>query len=178
DSKYNSAFVYKLMSDDEDEFDENGKKMQHYISHPPLYHSAELIDLFETVDKAVDPKHSSCYYRHIKGPALDEPPRVSTKVQNRAIQWMVDEKWLTEEKNQQYDNENQIVISGKAWGDEEDPEEIIAKQKRVKEQKKSILEEKKCKLMEHAESIDNAKKVKGKSGRKQKGKENRAGKTS
>ena len=91
---------------------------------------------------------------------------------------MVDEKWLAEEKNQQYDDENWIVISGKAWGNEEDPEEIIAKQKKVKEQKKSISEEKKHKLMEHAERIDSVKKAKGKSRKKQKGKENRAGRTS
>jgi hypothetical protein len=30
------------MSDDEDEFDENGKKTQRYISHAPLYRSAEV----------------------------------------------------------------------------------------------------------------------------------------
>lgn len=37
DKKYDNLFVAPLMSDDEDQLDENNKKMASYISRAPLY---------------------------------------------------------------------------------------------------------------------------------------------
>ena len=42
DSKYDSAFVDSLMSDDEDELDENKAFTGRYVSYPPAYRSAKV----------------------------------------------------------------------------------------------------------------------------------------
>jgi hypothetical protein len=43
DAKYNPAFVARLMSDDEDEVDEDGTRTARFVSHPPLYRSKEVL---------------------------------------------------------------------------------------------------------------------------------------
>lgn len=57
--------------------------------------------------------------------------------------WMVDDNWLAEEKNQKYDgDESRIVISGVAWGDDQDPADIVAKKHAIKEHKRKVKEQK------------------------------------
>ncbi|KAG6894905.1 hypothetical protein C0992_004025 [Termitomyces sp. T32_za158] len=146
-SKYDSAFVVSLMSDDEDEYDENGKPTNRFISRAPLYRSQEMIDLLAAVDTVrIDiPKR---YTIRVRGEPVDIPPKKSAKVEFRARRWMVDEAWLAQEKNQQWDKESCIIESGKAWGDEEDPETIAARREEVKLTKKAIATEKKRKMLE------------------------------
>jgi hypothetical protein len=42
DKKYDTAFVAKLMSDDEDELNDDGVKTGRYVSHAPVYRSTEV----------------------------------------------------------------------------------------------------------------------------------------
>jgi hypothetical protein len=46
---------------------------------------------------------------------------------------MVDPTWL--EKNKNYDVPSRIVDNGKAWGDMEDPEDILEKKQQIKQEK-------------------------------------------
>jgi hypothetical protein len=41
DPKYDTAFVARLMSDDEDEVEEDGTKTGRFVLQPPLYRSKE-----------------------------------------------------------------------------------------------------------------------------------------
>ncbi|KAF9461161.1 hypothetical protein BDZ94DRAFT_1264430 [Collybia nuda] len=142
DTKYDAAFTKKLMSDDEDEFDANGIKTANFVSHAPAYRSKELKELFAAVDAVLDPDASARYTCRVIGPVRDEPPR--------AWRWMIDPDWLAKEDNQKYDVESRIVDSGKAWGDNEDPEVLLAKREKLKAEKKTIMEGKKRKMMEAA----------------------------
>lgn len=42
DPKYNHAFAVKVMSDDEDQIGNDGKKTGFFVSHAPLYRSQEV----------------------------------------------------------------------------------------------------------------------------------------
>ncbi|GBE85835.1 hypothetical protein SCP_0803570 [Sparassis crispa] len=159
--KYDTAFVETLMSADEDVFDVNGAFAGSYKSIAPAYRSAELIELFNAVDAAKDHKPSSRYIPRIKvAETVDVPPRVSHKMENRARRWMIDPEWLTQ--NQVYDVESRIVNSGKAWGDEEDPEVLVEKQKRVREEKAEMNQTKKLRLTKDVEGRAKKDKKKGK----------------
>ncbi|KAL6308962.1 hypothetical protein BKA93DRAFT_746334 [Sparassis latifolia] len=152
DPKYDAAFTDSLMSDDEDELNEKGEFTGHYISKAPTYRSQVLIDLFREIDAARDPTPSSKYIPRIKAvETIDEPPKVSKLLKNKARQWMIDPHWLAVETNQQYDVESRIVNSGRAWGDDEDPEETLEKQKRMREEKAVIVKNKKARLAENAQ---------------------------
>jgi hypothetical protein len=78
---------------------------------------------------------------------------------------MVDEAWLMDEANAQYDVETRIVESGKLWGEDEDPEELAAKREKLKTAKKVLAETKKRKKLEDAVKRGTSKKA-----RKTKGK--------
>ncbi|KAK0229711.1 hypothetical protein EDD85DRAFT_972057 [Armillaria nabsnona] len=51
---------------------------------------------------------------------------------------MVDPAWLVKEENIKYDVPSRIAESGKLWGDEEDPEDLEVKAKKVKQEKQDI----------------------------------------
>lgn len=55
---------------------------------------------------------------------------------------MVSLEWLNREENKDFDRPSRIAESGKAWGDEKDPEEIEATHKRVKEEKEDLKRKK------------------------------------
>ncbi|KAG6858453.1 hypothetical protein C0991_002700, partial [Blastosporella zonata] len=61
---------------------------------------------------------------------------------------MVDPEWLARPENEKYDTETRIIESGKAWGDEHDPEDLAKKREVVKSMKKEIAEGKKRKIVE------------------------------
>lgn len=99
-----------------------------------------MIDLFAAVDATDDPEATSKYVARTKGPPRDDPPKISNKISNKVRRWMVDEEWLEKEENLKYDTERRIIDSGKAWGDDEDPETLIAMREKVKVEKKAIQE--------------------------------------
>lgn len=102
------------------------------------------------MDAAPDPDGSARYTRRVIGPICDEPPKVGKKIELKARRWMIDPDWLAKEENQKYDVEARIVDNGKAWGDDEDPEVLLAKRERLKADKKVIADGKKRKTMEAA----------------------------
>ncbi|GBE80041.1 hypothetical protein SCP_0212430 [Sparassis crispa] len=151
DPKYDAAFTMNLMSDDEDQVDEKGEFTGKYISKAPAYRSQELINLFRAVDAAQDPKPPNRYIPRMKAAeTIDEPPKVSRDLKNKARHWMIDQAWLALENNKQYDVESRIVNNGHLWGDEEDPQDITEKQKRMQEAKAEITSNKKARLAESA----------------------------
>jgi hypothetical protein len=78
---------------------------------------------------------------------------------------MVDEAWLADEANAQYDVETCIVDSSKLWGEDDNPEELAAKREKLKTAKKVLVETKKRKKLENAikqGTSKKAKKTKGK----------------
>jgi hypothetical protein len=117
------------------------------------------------VDAAADPLVSNKYVQRVAGAVRNEPPRTSTKWENKTQQWMVDEVWLADEANAQYDVETRIVDSGKLWGEDDDPEELAAKREKLKTAKKVLVETKKRKKLENAIKQGTSKK-----GKKTKGK--------
>jgi hypothetical protein len=147
------------MSDDEDEY-VNKKKTGRFVSYAPSYRSQEvriieqdmllrsdrrayrnhqMIDLLAAVDAVADPEPSNRYVARIQGPVRDEPPKISNKIENRARRWMVSEEWLEKDENLKYDTERRIIDSGKAWGDDEDPEVLVLQREKVKEEKKVLM---------------------------------------
>jgi hypothetical protein len=100
---------------------------------------AQVNDILTAIDAVPDPQGASArYVTHVRGPAKDQPPTESTKFENRARQWMFDQEWLNDASNWRFDVPNRIVDSGKLWGDEVDPEEIMAKAKLVLCTKKGL----------------------------------------
>jgi hypothetical protein len=106
----------------------------------------QLKELLAAVDAAQDPEPQHRYCVRVRGAVIDDPPKVSTKVENKARRWMIDEEWLNLPDNQRYDVETRILPSGKAWGDAEDPEVAIEKRKRFKEEKREIKQNKKMRI--------------------------------
>lgn len=78
---------------------------------------------------------------------------------------MVSAEWLAREENKKYDSPSFLLDNGHAWGDPKDPEEMLAGQKRVKEQKRVIAAKKRVKIkeMEAKKKENGTKKGKGKS---------------
>ncbi|KAG2050545.1 hypothetical protein BDR06DRAFT_1011194 [Suillus hirtellus] len=101
----------------------------------------EMSRFLATVDEAADPH---------------PPPRFTT--------W-VKAEWLAREENKKYDSPSFILDNGHACGDPKDPEEMLAGQKRVKEQKRVIAAKKHVKIeeMEAKKKENGTKKGKGKS---------------
>ncbi|KAG6825375.1 hypothetical protein H0H92_003923 [Tricholoma furcatifolium] len=145
--KYDAAFVATLMSDDEDEYDENGKATNRFISRAPLYRSEEMKKLLEAID-SVPLDKSKRFVSRVRGDLVDVPPKTTKKLEFRARRWMVDEEWLAKEENEKWDVDSRIAESGKAWGDEEDPEVIVAKREEIKLAKKALATEKKRRLLD------------------------------
>lgn len=110
----------------------------------------------------MDPTPALKYTVRIRGEAKDYPPPSSNKLENRARRWMVDPTWLTNNKN--YDVPSRIVDNGKAWGDAEDPEDILDKKQQIKQEK----EETKLKVKKRMamDNIELGKKVLAKKKRK------------
>ncbi|KAL0948124.1 hypothetical protein HGRIS_010741 [Hohenbuehelia grisea] len=133
DKKYDTAFVTTLMSADEDEVDEHGKLTGRYVSKAPIYRSEQLKNLLENVDAVEDPKPSTKYKLRVRGEPVDIPPAETKSLANKVCRWMVDNDWLKE--NTGYDVPSRLAASGRLWGDEDDPEEVEAEQKRAKDEK-------------------------------------------
>jgi hypothetical protein len=125
-----------------------------------------MIDLLAAVDAAPDPEPSNRYAKRFKGLVRDDPPKPSTKFRNKARRWMVDEEWLAKDENEKYDVESRIVNSGKAWGDDEDPEVPAEKRLNIKQEKKAITDEKKRKLSEVVDGKRAKKQKRAKKGKK------------
>jgi len=82
------------------------------------------------------------YIKRVVGEPKEVPPPIAKKLENRAHRWMVAVEWLNKPENKDFDIPSRIAASGVAWGDEKDPEEIEAMQKRVKEEKEDIKRKK------------------------------------
>ncbi|KAH9948902.1 hypothetical protein B0H21DRAFT_659105, partial [Amylocystis lapponica] len=137
--KYDAALSQSHMSDDEKELNAAGEFTGRYVSYTPLYRSAEAQEFFDAIDAVKDPMPSNKYIPRVKAAErVDVPPKIAKLLKNKTRRWMVDPEWLQKDENRQYDTEARIVDSGKAWGDDEDPEDRIERQKRVREEKKEI----------------------------------------
>lgn len=131
DGKYDAIFAPTLMSDDEEEVDENGKRTRRYLSHAPTYRSEtasiftadimilltdtpffQVIHLLAAVDAMPDLNTISRYVHRIKGDPVDVPPKAAQKLKLRARRWMVRVEWLAEDKNKQYDVPSRIAENG------------------------------------------------------------------
>jgi hypothetical protein len=126
-----------------------------------------LIDLYNVVDATIDPEASNKYVVHVKGPIQDDPPKVSNKISNKLRRWMIDKQWLEKEENMKYDTKHRIIENGKAWGEVEDPEVLIEKREKIKQEKKKIHEGNKRKARSaltksHAKKTKHSDKGKGK----------------
>ncbi|KAG1829703.1 hypothetical protein EV424DRAFT_1316465, partial [Suillus variegatus] len=165
DEKYRAALTESLMSQDEDEVNEQGQKTGHFISHAGTYRSGVMSRFLAAVDKAVDPQPPPCFTARVKGDPKELPILAAKKIENRARRWMVSAEWLAKEENKKYDSPSYILDNGRAWGDPKDPEEMVVGQKRVKEQKRLIASKKRVKIeeMEAKKKENGTKKGKGKS---------------
>ncbi|KAM6502839.1 hypothetical protein JOM56_002816 [Amanita muscaria] len=118
DPKYDAAYAYQLLSDDDDVPVTNANEPRVFISHAPLYRSKLLNDMWDAIDAIPDPSN----------------PRQYT-FEGRLRRWMVDLEWLAE--HPEANNEEMIADNGRLWGDTEDPEETIARLKKASADKKS-----------------------------------------
>jgi len=107
------------------------------------------------------------YVKRVVGEPKDLPPPIAKKPVNRARRWMVAIEWLNKPENKDYDTPSRIAAGGVAWGDEKDPEEIEAIQKRVKEEKEDIKRKKAKKEVEGGGKRQKANKGKKKAVSKQ-----------
>lgn len=133
--KYDTAFVFQLMSDDENTMDPITGEMvpNSFTSRPPNYRSDTLNNLYGGVDEVQDSRVSNQYTKRIKGPTVEKPPPVTRTLVGRARRWMVDPTWL--QSNSEMDVETRIADNGRLWGDAIDPEELVEKAKKVKADK-------------------------------------------
>ncbi|KAF8158525.1 hypothetical protein B0H34DRAFT_709223 [Crassisporium funariophilum] len=134
--KYDTAMVATLMSDDEDAYDDLGKKIPHrFVSRPPAYRSQGLETFYQDLDKEKDPQPGDWYLERVVGETKDTPPPASSsKFENKARRWMVSTVWLAKDGNGKYDD-GRIIDSGILWGDAKDPEDVQRLLKRVKLEK-------------------------------------------
>ncbi|KAG2061048.1 hypothetical protein BDR06DRAFT_871390, partial [Suillus hirtellus] len=163
--KYRAALTESLMSQDEDEVSVQGKKTGRFVSHAGTYRSDLMSRFLAAVDEAADPHPPPRFTARVKGDSKELPLLAAKKIENRARQWMVSAEWLAREENKKYDPPSLILDNGCAWGDPKDPEEMLAGQKRVKEQKRVIAAKKHMKIeeMEAKKKENGTKKGKGKS---------------
>ena len=101
-------------------------------------------DLLAAVDSATDPDPQHRYVIRVPGAVVDVPPKISTKLENKARRWMIDADWLA--GNPTYDVETRIIASGIAWGDDEDPEVLAEKRKRFMTEKREAQQNKKLRI--------------------------------
>ncbi|KAG2737939.1 hypothetical protein P692DRAFT_20659981, partial [Suillus brevipes Sb2] len=148
DEKYRAALTESLMSPDEDEVDDANKKTGRFISHAATYRSTLMSEFLDAVDDAEDPSPPATgkYTVRVKGEARNLPLVAAKKIENRARRWMVSTAWLALPDNKKFDAPSYILDNGRAWGDPKDPEEILAGQKRVKEEKRLISSRKRIKI--------------------------------
>jgi hypothetical protein len=107
-----------------------------------------MSEFLDAVDDAEDPSPPATgkYTVHVKGEARNLPLVAAKKIENRARRWMVSTAWLALPDNKKFDAPSYILDNGRAWGDPKDPEEILAGQKRVKEEKRLISSRKRIKI--------------------------------
>lgn len=128
-------------------------------------HIFQVTNLLAAVDAVPDPNTTNRYILRVKGEPVDVPPKIAQKLHLRARRWMVRVEWLAEEKNKHYDIPSRIAESGKAWGEDEDPEEMEIRKRKFKEEKAEIVSKKKQKKVVRSEDRREAKekeKAKGK----------------
>lgn len=58
---------------------------------------------------------------------------------------MICEEWLTEDQNKKFDISSHVAESGKAWGDEDNPEELETKALQLKVEKNKVVQKNKAK---------------------------------
>lgn len=58
---------------------------------------------------------------------------------------MIRDEWLKNDQNKKFDVPSCIAESGKAWGDEDDPEELGAKAQQFKVEKNKVVQKNKAK---------------------------------
>ncbi|KAF8965915.1 hypothetical protein BDZ97DRAFT_1608237, partial [Flammula alnicola] len=123
-AKYDAAFEYQQMSDDENTYDEQGKLLADvYTSHAPGSRSEIVSQMFREIDLYKDPRPSGQYIKRVQGEVKeDQGPPATKALKGRARRWMVDPVWLTNHPS--FDNERTVAENGKLWGDETNPEEL------------------------------------------------------
>ncbi|KAJ8074364.1 hypothetical protein PM082_015264 [Marasmius tenuissimus] len=85
----------------------------------------QLQGLYDRLDAVKDPKSRTKYTPCIRGEPIKEPIKRAVKLEMQARMWM------------------RIAISGKLWGDKEDPEDLIKKEEDVKAVKEEKMREEK-----------------------------------
>ncbi|EIW84542.1 hypothetical protein CONPUDRAFT_120523 [Coniophora puteana RWD-64-598 SS2] len=135
DARYDKGLQYQLMSDDEDSVDEEGKWKGYYRSRRPKFRSDEHHEFLMAVDAVEDPEPSIRYVKRLRGEETEVPIPYIIDPSVRARRWQIKVDWLEEEDNKKWDRPNRITENGKEWGNDEDPEELIAKKRKVKEEK-------------------------------------------
>ncbi|KAK0429941.1 hypothetical protein EV421DRAFT_1744691 [Armillaria borealis] len=128
DPKFAPALTYMLMSEDDNVYEVGELVMRKYECHAPMYHSTELTNFYTSLDKEKDPAPTSQYLPCVQGEAIDIPPPTTNQLKNKACCWMIDLAWLAKEENIKYD-----ILSY-----EEDPEDLEAKAKKMKQEKQNI----------------------------------------
>lgn len=118
------------------------------------------------IDAVADPKANKSATR-VRGTIKDCPPPESPLLNNRARRWMIDPNWLADPENKKFDVPSRIVDSGKMWGDEKDPEDIVDRKEYVKQSKQIAKMEK----FETSLKMAVPKESTSKKGKKGKGKE-------
>lgn len=106
-----------------------------------------MIKLLATVD-AITLKDVKNRIVRIRGEPVDRPPKKGKTIETRARRWMMSDEWMKEPGNEQWDVESRIAASGKAWGDEEDPEDVAKRIDMVKLEKKSLADKRKKRQLE------------------------------
>ncbi|EIW79609.1 hypothetical protein CONPUDRAFT_59017, partial [Coniophora puteana RWD-64-598 SS2] len=143
--KFLQVLRYQLMSDDEDGWDaEKGKKTNHFVSRAPVYRSKLLNDFLAAVDTIPDPNGKPSYVLRVRGEPKEQEVPVITDISSRTRRWMVDMEWLSQPENKKWDVESRITGNGKVWGDDDDPEELRDKKRKVKAEKKDGREKKRA----------------------------------
>ncbi|KIL63969.1 hypothetical protein M378DRAFT_179078 [Amanita muscaria Koide BX008] len=135
DPKYDAAYAYQLLSDDDDAPVTNANEPRVFISHAPLYRSKLLNDMWDAIDVIPDPSNPRQYTVRRRGEPIQRMPVRTKGFEGRLRRWMVDLEWLAE--HPEANNEEMIADNGRLWGDTEDPAEMIARLKRASADKKS-----------------------------------------
>ncbi|KAG1900835.1 uncharacterized protein F5891DRAFT_1188322 [Suillus fuscotomentosus] len=129
---FKTALIPQLMSEDDDETNEEGHLTRRYISCPWVWASEQRNQFIAAVDAQQDPHPPKHYTIRVRGKTLDVTILEIQKVEHHARRWMVSQEWLAQPENQKYD----------------DPEETISVQKRVKIQKKEVAARRRVKLVD------------------------------
>src|ERR1700742_5163543 len=98
----------------------------------------------------------------VRGEAVDVLPKVTKKLKTRACCWMTCLEWFKEGNNDMYDIPTQVAESGKAWGEEDDPEELERKAQKFKEEKDVVTRKQKAKAAGKKKEKDSAEEAKAK----------------